>query len=134
MLNNWSFLPHNWTAWDIFTGFRKWLTFFTISQLFQSNHSSTIVKDWILACWENWWLFSDSCSIIFFSRNTECYFPFFFRNNTSNPPEVKLLEHVTKELSYIFHNNHYLIMQVSQFSSISASLHFDQSLSNLFKK
>lgn len=34
------------------------------------------------------------------------------KNNTSNPPEVKLLEHVTKELSYIFHNNHYLIMQV----------------------
>jgi hypothetical protein len=35
-----------------------------------------------------------------------------FKNNTSDPPEVKLLEHVTKELSYIFHNNHYLVMQV----------------------
>jgi len=34
------------------------------------------------------------------------------KNNTSNPPEVKLLEHVTKELSVIFHNNHYLVMQV----------------------
>jgi len=34
------------------------------------------------------------------------------KNNTSDPPEVKLLEHVTKELCYIFHQNHYLVMQV----------------------
>ena len=36
-----------------------------------------------------------------------------YRNNTSDPPEVKLLEHVVKELSNVFHANHYLVMQAS---------------------
>jgi len=34
------------------------------------------------------------------------------KNNTSDPPEVKLLQHVIEQLSHIFHTNHYLVMQV----------------------
>ncbi len=40
-------------------------------------------------------------------------FPFHGRNNTSDPPEVKLLEHVIQELELIFHPGHYLILQAS---------------------
>lgn len=34
------------------------------------------------------------------------------RNNTTDPPEVKLLEHVIQELETVFHPRHYLILQV----------------------
>ena len=73
---------------------------------------------WTKFLWNSVEINTDSInfhSILHSLLTSNILFSFFVRNNTSDPPEVKLLEHVIEELSHMFHSNHYLVMQVSKF-------------------
>ena len=85
-----------------------WFSFDTYNRSFlldASFHNLTIHRKDIQ--------FSSLFYLLILFWKIEIKWKYLFRNNTSDPPEVKLLEHVIQELTLVFHYKHYLVMQVS---------------------